>query len=46
MDKAQINSIVKMIKKSRAESGDESNNSTAQTEKKLRFSLAVSPKRL
>ena len=46
MDKAQINSIVKMIKKSRAESGDESNNSAAQTEKKASFQLSSKPEKV
>ena len=46
MDKAQVNSIVKMIKKSRAESGDESNNSAAQTEKKASFQLSSKPEKV
>ena len=46
MVKAQINSIVKMIKKSRAESGDESNNSAAQTEKKASFQLSSKPEKV
>lgn len=46
MDKAQINSIVKMIKKSRAESGDESNNSAAHTEGKASFQLGSKPEKV
>ena len=35
-----------MIKKSRAESGDESNNSAAQTEKKASFQLSSKPEKV
>ncbi|CDA74559.1 conserved domain protein [Ruminococcus sp. CAG:579] len=42
MDKAQINSIVKMIKKSRAES----NNSAEQTEGKASFQLGSKPEKV